>query len=209
MDASAAQQQTASPNGTAKLSNHSPQDGHHDWSADDRSSDDEAHDRSQPGASNKRKRPLSVSCETCSKSPTAACKRRRLLTLPSRAAQGQVRPRVASVFVVPEEPLCMRELRIASPGSRHILNHAQVYLPRKKPGLRAGYGRELESRLGKSCRLLAVCRGSRGFHTSRRKLTTTTYTLQTSSKPSLCSSRPRSTTSQATRPRAPTPRPRT
>ncbi|KNG48847.1 c6 transcription factor [Stemphylium lycopersici] len=82
MDAGATHQQTASPNGTAKLSNHSPGDGH-DWSGDERSSDDEGHDRGQGGASNKRKRPLSV------------------------------------------------------------------YLPRKKPGLRAGYGRELESRLDK------------------------------------------------------------
>lgn len=66
MDTSAAHQQTASPNGTAKLSNHSPGDAH-DWSGEERSSDDEANDRSQGGTWNKRKRPLSVSCETCSK----------------------------------------------------------------------------------------------------------------------------------------------
>jgi hypothetical protein len=66
MDASTTHQQAASPNGTAKLSNHSPGDAH-DWSGDERSSDDDGHDRSQNGTSNKRKRPLSVSCETCSK----------------------------------------------------------------------------------------------------------------------------------------------
>ncbi|KAF7446854.1 C6 transcription factor [Pyrenophora tritici-repentis] len=58
------QQQTGSPHGTAKLSNHSPADAH-DWSGDEHSSDDDANDRSQSGTSNKRKRPLSVSCETC------------------------------------------------------------------------------------------------------------------------------------------------
>jgi hypothetical protein len=67
MENSAPHQQTASPNDTAKLSQHSPQDAH-EWSADDRSSDEDANDRSQNGTSNKRKRPLSVSCETCSKS---------------------------------------------------------------------------------------------------------------------------------------------
>lgn len=30
-----------------------------------------------------------------------------------------------------------------------VKNHSEcIYLPRKKPGLRAGYGRELEARLG-------------------------------------------------------------
>ena len=69
MDVSASQQQTASPNGTAKLSNHSPEQAH-DWSGDDRSSDDDR--AGQSSASNKRKRPLSVSCETCSKLRAAA-----------------------------------------------------------------------------------------------------------------------------------------
>lgn len=54
----AAQQQTGSPNGTSKLSQHSPEEA---WSAEE-SSADEATNRSQAGT--KRKRPLSVSCET-------------------------------------------------------------------------------------------------------------------------------------------------
>ncbi|KAF1830296.1 hypothetical protein BDW02DRAFT_507858 [Decorospora gaudefroyi] len=113
MDASATHQQTTSPNGTAKLSHHSPEDAP-DWSGDERSSDDDAHDRSQSGASNKRKRPLSVSCETC-KQRKVKCDR-----------------------ASPACSWCMK-------------NHsACVYLPRKKPGLRAGYGRELESRLGEA-----------------------------------------------------------
>ncbi|KAH6878608.1 fungal-specific transcription factor domain-containing protein [Alternaria rosae] len=112
MDASTTHQQAASPNGTAKLSNHSPGDAQ-DWSGDERSSDEEAHDRSQSGTSNKRKRPLSVSCETC-KQRKVKCDR--------------------------GAPAC----------SWCLKNHsACVYLPRKKPGLRAGYGRELESRLDK------------------------------------------------------------
>ena len=55
-------QHVASPNGTSKLSQHSPDA--HSWS-DEGSSGDEAVDRSQSGTSSKRKRPLSVSCETC------------------------------------------------------------------------------------------------------------------------------------------------
>jgi hypothetical protein len=66
MNNSATQQRTASPSGTAKHSHHSPEDAQ-DWSGEERSSDEEANDRSQSGTSNKRKRPLSVSCETCSK----------------------------------------------------------------------------------------------------------------------------------------------
>jgi hypothetical protein len=57
----AAQQQVVSPNSTAKLSQHSPTA--HSWS-DEGSSEDDAVDRSQSGTSGKRKRPLSVSCET-------------------------------------------------------------------------------------------------------------------------------------------------
>ncbi|OAL54190.1 hypothetical protein IQ07DRAFT_629291 [Pyrenochaeta sp. DS3sAY3a] len=116
MDATAgnngiAHQQVASPNGTSKLSHHSPDDGH-DWSADEGTSADEAN-RSQSGAPNKRKRPLSVSCETC-KSRKVKCDR--------------------------QTPACGWCLK----------NHsACIYLPRKKPGLRAGYGRELEARLDK------------------------------------------------------------
>ncbi|KAF1946801.1 hypothetical protein EJ02DRAFT_335404 [Clathrospora elynae] len=104
----ATHQQTASPNSTSKLSHHSPEDAH-DWSG---SSEEEANDRSQSGRSNKRRRPLSVSCETC-KLRKVKCDR--------------------------GAPAC----------SWCLKNHsACVYLPRKKPGLRAGYGRELESRLG-------------------------------------------------------------
>ncbi|EUC29932.1 hypothetical protein COCCADRAFT_105218 [Bipolaris zeicola 26-R-13] len=113
MDATASHQQAASPNGTAKFSSHSQEHGH-DWSGDERSTDDDdANDRGQASASNKRKRPLSVSCETC-KQRKVKCDR-------------------------------------ASPACSWCLkNHsACVYLPRKKPGLRAGYGRELESRLDK------------------------------------------------------------
>ena len=40
-----------------------------------------------------------------------------------------------------------------------LKNHAHcVYLPRKKPGLRAGYGRELEARLGECDISVASCR---------------------------------------------------
>jgi hypothetical protein len=95
-------------------SQHSPtQDDDHDqehWSAGEGSSADDAA-RSQSGAA-KRKRPLSVSCETC-KQRKVKCDR--------------------------GHPACGWCLK----------NHSQcVYLPRKKPGLRAGYGRELEARLG-------------------------------------------------------------
>ncbi|USP79164.1 uncharacterized protein yc1106_06438 [Curvularia clavata] len=116
MDVNASQQQTASPNGTAKLSNHSPEQAH-DWSGDDRSSDDDR--AGQSSASNKRKRPLSVSCETC-KQRKVKCDR--------------------------ASPACSWCLKNHSPC---------VYLPRKKPGLRAGYGRELEARLDKLEALLA------------------------------------------------------
>ncbi|KAJ4366112.1 hypothetical protein N0V83_007747 [Neocucurbitaria cava] len=109
----AAHQHVASPDGTAKLSHHSPEEA---WSAEE-SSADEAANRSQSGT--KRKRPLSVSCETC--------KHRKV-----RCDRGT--------------PACGWCLK----------NHSQcVYLPRKKPGLRAGYGRELEARLDKLESLLA------------------------------------------------------
>lgn len=101
--------QVASPNGTAKLSHHSPE---HDWSAEE-SSADEGGNRSQSGTSNKRKRPLSVSCETC-KQRKVKCDRG-----------------------APACGWCLKN------------NSACTYLPRKKPGLRAGYGRELEARLDK------------------------------------------------------------
>jgi hypothetical protein len=55
---SAGHQQVASPNGTSKLSHHSPDA--HSWS-DEGSSGEDAGERSQNG---KRKRPVSVSCET-------------------------------------------------------------------------------------------------------------------------------------------------
>ncbi|EDU47538.1 C6 transcription factor [Pyrenophora tritici-repentis] len=127
------QQQTGSPHGTAKLSNHSPADAH-DWSGDEHSSDDDANDRSQSGTSNKRKRPLSVSCETC-KQRKVKCDR--------------------------GAPAC----------SWCLKNHsACVYLPRKKPGLRAGYGRELESRLDKLEALL-VQQQSQINHLSNNQVT--------------------------------------
>lgn len=100
----------ASPsNGTSKLSHHSPE---HDWTAEE-SSADEGGNRSQSGTSNKRKRPLSVSCETC-KQRKVKCDRG-----------------------APACGWCLKN------------NSACTYLPRKKPGLRAGYGRELEARLDK------------------------------------------------------------
>ncbi|KAF2476045.1 uncharacterized protein BDR25DRAFT_278813 [Lindgomyces ingoldianus] len=102
-------QNYVSPDSNAKLSQHSPtgDDDHDNWS----SSADEAN-RSQNGTA-KRKRPLSVSCETC--------KQRKV-----KCDRGQ-----------PSCGWCMK-------------NHsACTYLPRKKPGLRAGYGRELEARLDK------------------------------------------------------------
>jgi hypothetical protein len=107
-------QQYVSPDSNAKLSQHSPaaDDDHDTWSAGEGSSADDAA-RSQTGAS-KRKRPLSVSCETC--------KQRKV-----KCDRGQ-----------PSCGWCLK-------------NHSTcTYLPRKKPGLRAGYGRELESRLGES-----------------------------------------------------------
>ncbi|KAF2820391.1 C6 transcription factor-like protein [Ophiobolus disseminans] len=104
----APQQQVASPNGTSKLSHQSPDAP--SWS-DEGSSGDEANDRSQNGTSGKRKRPLSVSCETC-KTRKVKCDR--------------------------GHPACGWCLKNSS---------ACIYLPRKKPGLRAGYGRELEARL--------------------------------------------------------------
>lgn len=120
MDATAASngaQPYVSPDAHSKLSQHSPTVGdeheheHENWSGVEDSSADEAN-RSQTGAS-KRKRPLSVSCETC--------KQRKV-----KCDRGQ--------------PACGWCLK----------NHSQcTYLPRKKPGLRAGYGRELEARLGK------------------------------------------------------------
>ncbi|KAF1998586.1 hypothetical protein P154DRAFT_438710 [Amniculicola lignicola CBS 123094] len=112
----AAVQQYVSPEGHSKLSQHSAtadddNDNDNDNWSQEGSSADEAN-RSQ-GGSAKRKRPLSVSCETC-KTRKVKCNR------------GQ-----------PSCGWCLK-------------NHAQcTYLPRKKPGLRAGYGRELESRLDK------------------------------------------------------------
>jgi hypothetical protein len=112
MDSSAANtsvQHYASPDGT-KLSHRSPtaDDDHDNWSGE--SSGEEA-TRSQNGTS-KRKRPLSVSCETC-KTRKVKCDRG-----------------------APSCGWCLK-------------NHSVcTYLPRKKPGLRAGYGRELEARLG-------------------------------------------------------------
>ncbi|KAF1851606.1 uncharacterized protein K460DRAFT_413149 [Cucurbitaria berberidis CBS 394.84] len=103
----ATNQHDGSPNGDSKLSHHSAEE---PWSAEE-SSADEATNRSQSGT--KRKRPLSVSCETC-KQRKVKCDR--------------------------GAPACGWCLK----------NHSQcVYLPRKKPGLRAGYGRELEARLDK------------------------------------------------------------
>ncbi|KAF2277850.1 uncharacterized protein EI97DRAFT_465967 [Westerdykella ornata] len=104
-----------SPDTNSKPSRHSPRaddDNDHDqWSAGDASSGDDI-SRSQTGAA-KRKRPLSVSCETC--------KQRKVKCDRSQPACGW----------------CMK-------------NRSQcIYLPRKKPGLRAGYGRELEARLDK------------------------------------------------------------
>lgn len=104
----------ASPDTTSKQSQHSgaPDDDHDNWSAAEASSADDGN-RSQAGAA-KRKRPLSVSCETC-KQRKVKCDR--------------------------GHPACGWCLK----------NHSQcTYLPRKKPGLRAGYGRELEARLGGS-----------------------------------------------------------
>ena len=101
----------------AKLSQHSPavDDDHDNWSAEGSSAEEAG--RSQHGAV-KRKRPLSVSCETC-KTRKVKCDR------------GQ-----------PSCGWCLK-------------NDSQcVYLPRKKPGLRAGYGRELEARLGESSSVL-------------------------------------------------------
>ncbi|KAF2662546.1 C6 transcription factor-like protein [Lophiostoma macrostomum CBS 122681] len=101
-----------SPDVPVKLAQRSPtvDDDHDQWSVGDGSSGDE--NRSQSGAA-KRKRPLSVSCETC-KARKVKCDR--------------------------GHPSCGWCLK----------NHAQcTYLPRKKPGLRAGYGRELEARLDK------------------------------------------------------------
>jgi hypothetical protein len=59
--ASAPHPHVASPNGTSKLSQHSPDA--HSWS-DEGSSGEDAVERSQSGTSGKRKRPVSVSCET-------------------------------------------------------------------------------------------------------------------------------------------------
>lgn len=101
-----------SPDSNSKLSQHSVthDDEHDKWSDGEGSSQDEGN-RSQNGTS-KRKRPLSVSCETC-KQRKVKCDR--------------------------GHPACGWCLK----------NHSQcTYLPRKKPGLRAGYGRELEARLG-------------------------------------------------------------
>ncbi|KAH6046543.1 hypothetical protein HBI54_082900 [Parastagonospora nodorum] len=105
-----AQQHVASPNGTSKLSQPSPDA--HSWS-DEGSSGEDGVDRSQSGTAGKRKRPLSVSCETC-KTRKVKCDR--------------------------GHPACGWCMKNSS---------ACVYLPRKKPGLRAGYGRELEARLDK------------------------------------------------------------
>jgi len=107
-----------------KFSQHSPnlddeQDQDH-WSAGDSSADDAGHDHK---SSAKRKRPLSVSCETC--------KQRKV-----KCDRGQ--------------PSC---------GWCQKNNQSCTYLPRKKPGLRAGYGRELEARLGE-CETSSEHRGS-------------------------------------------------
>ena len=109
-----------SPDSHSKLSQHSPtaDDDHDNWSGDASSGDDGGR------AGSKRKRPLSVSCETC-KQRKVKCDR--------------------------GHPACGWCLK----------NQSQcTYLPRKKPGLRAGYGRELESRLGEQ--FFSVARRARG-----------------------------------------------
>ncbi|KAJ4292564.1 hypothetical protein N0V90_009227 [Kalmusia sp. IMI 367209] len=105
-----ASQPYASPDGHAKLSQHSPTDEQDVWSGEGSSGDEAT--RSQSGAI-KRKRPLSVSCEIC--------KQRKV-----KCDRGQ-----------PSCGWCTKNSSIC------------IYLPRKKPGLRAGYGRELEARLDK------------------------------------------------------------
>ncbi|KAF2637391.1 C6 transcription factor-like protein [Massarina eburnea CBS 473.64] len=109
MDAtSSVVQHYASPDGNAKLSQHSPTDEQDTWSAEASSADD-----NRSAGTLKRKRPLSVSCETC-KARKVKCDRGH-----------------------PSCGWCTK-------------NHSTcIYLPRKKPGLRAGYGRELEARLDK------------------------------------------------------------
>jgi hypothetical protein len=104
----------AHTNTTNKLSQHSPvhDDDPNAWSeGDDASSADDG--VKGPNGAVKRKRPLSVSCETC--------KQRKV-----KCDRGQ-----------PACGWCLKN------------NQACTYLPRKKPGLRAGYGRELEARLDK------------------------------------------------------------
>ncbi|KAF2731582.1 hypothetical protein EJ04DRAFT_442789 [Polyplosphaeria fusca] len=111
MDASAAANAYASPDARhRKLSQHSPLV---DDDADNWSGDASTADEANRSGSSKRKRPLSVSCETC-KQRKVKCDR--------------------------GHPSCGWCLKNHSPCT---------YMPRKKPGLRAGYGRELEGRLDK------------------------------------------------------------
>ena len=118
----------ASPDGHAKHSHRSPVDDNDGWSGEGSSGDEQT----QPNGATKRKRPLSVSCEICKQRKVSCCivrilASRLVLTWPQvKCDRGQ-----------PSCGWCVK-------------NHSDcIYLPRKKPGLRAGYGRELEARLGK------------------------------------------------------------
>lgn len=85
------------------------------------------------GSSRKRKRPMSVSCELC-KQRKVKCKS---LTDPVSCA-----PTLTAA--------CPRPGDRGQPSCGWCVRNNQLceYKERKKPGLRAGYGRELEARLG-------------------------------------------------------------
>jgi hypothetical protein len=92
-----AQQHVDSPNGTSKLSQHSPDA--HSWS-DEGSSGEDGVERSQSGTAGKRKRPLSVSCET--QVSTSWCMvhgaEQQLTVVQLQDAQGEMRQRTSSLW---------------------------------------------------------------------------------------------------------------
>lgn len=119
------------PESHPKLSHRSPIEDHDGWSGEGSSADE----ATQPNGATKRKRPLSVSCEICKQRKVSRCTRSTSLGIMTTLGDANI----AQVKCDRGQPSC----------GWCVKNHSEcIYLPRKKPGLRAGYGRELEARLG-------------------------------------------------------------
>jgi len=124
------------------MSHHSPGDEDHEvWSAgEDESADDGG--RSLSGSKRKREK-LSVSCETCKQRKVKCDRGHPACKYFTSCPDGD-----SHVLMVLCRRLVLEEsFDMCKCVARHRGDlsdgYIQVYLPRKKPGLRAGYGREL------------------------------------------------------------------